>query len=287
MANPANRAILVQYVFTRDDYPVPASSVQLGGPHPMVEQQQSADETRYGHSRQPGRVQTPSLKSHRFLAYLSHDMRQLVHTVRLFNRTLAAILPADARSAQILERQEGALTTLGELLNSFSALCTLGDDAIVPATSDFSLQPILHRLRAEFEFEAAYRGLRLLIEDTDYVVRSDWRLLERILRNLLANSIRYTDTGEIRLLSSRGALGVRIEVRDTGIGIPADEQLSVFNDYHQANPSGPVPIAGHGLGLAIVRRFADSLGHPLEVRSNPGEGTCFALTIPEAAPAES
>ncbi len=132
--------------------------------------------------------------------------------------------------------------------------------------------------------EAVSRGLALVVDETDYLVQSDPRLLERVLRNLLANAIRYTDSGQVRLVTFREARGVRIEVQDTGMGIPAHQLHAIFDDYYRTGSSVAAPITGTGLGLAIVKCFTASLNDGLDVRSKPGEGTCFALIVPEARP---
>ncbi len=237
------------------------------------------------HLRKRSVASPNSAPSHRLLAYVSHDLRQLVHTLRLFSGTLASTVPAGSHSAQVLARQEATLDTMGDLLDSLSDLCALGDRALAPTFADFRLRRILRRLRAEFELEAASRNLLLTIDDSDCIVRSDPRLLERMLRNLLANAVRYTLSGKIRLVSFRRGSTVRIEVHDTGVGIPPDQLRAIFDDYYQGHSAARAASSGTGLGLAIVRRFADALRHPLEVRSRLGEGTCFELTLPAASTA--
>ncbi len=239
-------------------------------------------ETGHRHPGERTGVSVSSPQINRLLAYASHDLRQLVHTLRLFSGTLTSAVPAGSHSAQVLARQEATLDTMCHLLDSLSDLCALGDSALAPALADFPLRRILRRLRAEFELEAASRNILLSIDDSDYVVRSDPRLLERMLRNLLANAVRYTLSGEVRLVSSSGGSSVRIEVHDTGIGIPDDQLRDIFDDYYRAHPGARASTSGTGLGLAIVRRFADALRHPLEVRSKLGKGSCFALTLPAA-----
>lgn len=215
------------------------------------------------------------------LAAASHDLRQLVHTLKLFNGALESSVRQGSEAAKVVAGQAKTLDSMADLLGSLLDLAALDADVMVPAICDFPVERIFARLRTEFELEAASRGLTLAIEESDYVIRTDPCLVERTVRNLLANAIRYTYSGEVRVRCVRKAKHVRIEVRDTGIGIPADQLKAIFAEYHQVNPRASAISGGIGLGLAIVRRFADSLGHPLDVRSKPDEGSCFALTIPE------
>jgi two-component system CheB/CheR fusion protein len=142
------------------------------------------------------------------------------------------------------------------------------------------MREIFRRLRSEFELQAEAKGLRLLVDDCEDIVRTDPGLLEQIIQNLIANAIRYTKKGlvQLRCLHLQGK--VRIEVLDTGIGIPVDELDTIFEEFYQLRREPGEQREGLGLGLSIVQRLTRLLDHPLEVESTPGEGTCFAVTLP-------
>jgi CheY-like chemotaxis protein/anti-sigma regulatory factor (Ser/Thr protein kinase) len=143
----------------------------------------------------------------------------------------------------------------------------------------FYLQSILDRLKNDFTPEAHNKGLQFLVRDCRYVVVSDPTLLELILRNLVSNAIRYTERGEVRVHCEAVADKLRIQISDTGIGIPVDEQQRIFEEFHQLNNPERDRSKGLGLGLAIVRRTADLLQHHLNVVSEYGSGSVFTLAV--------
>ena len=196
----------------------------------------------------------------------------------LFNCTLTASIPRGTKAAKVLEGQTETLDAMADLLGSLTDVSALDAGVIRPTICDFPVERIFGRLRTEFELEAASSSVMFVVERSDHVIRSDACLLERAVRNLAANAMRYTRTGEVRVLSVLEERCVRIEVRDTGVGIPADKLQAIFDDYYQLDPE---VSGGIGLGLAIVKRFVDALGHTLDVHSRPNEGSCFAITIPQ------
>lgn len=230
-------------------------------------------------------IQRTNQAKSEFLAAASHDLRQLVHTLMLFNCTLVASIPSDTEVAKVLAGQTQALDAMADLLGSLNDVGALDAGVMRPAVSDFPIERVFGRLRAEFELETASRGLTLVIEESDDVIRSDPHLIERIVRNLLANAIRYTAAGEVRVRCGPRGNYVRIEVCDTGVGIPAHKLQAIFDEYYQVDPRASAVSGGIGLGLAIVKRFADSLGHKLDVRSVPNQGSRFSITMPRGAPA--
>ena len=217
-----------------------------------------------------------------FLAAASHDLRQPLQALMLLHAVLKRT-NTDRRAAKAIESQADALGAMTTLLNSLLDISKLESGAIKPDITDCGIQKIFRRLRAEFELQAEAKGLRLLVDDCEDIVRTDPGLLEQIIQNLIANAIRYTKKGlvQLRCLHLQGK--VRIEVLDTGIGIPVDELDAIFEEFYQLRREPGEQREGLGLGLSIVQRLARLLDHPLEVESKPGEGTCFAVTLPRGA----
>ncbi|HUY84148.1 MAG TPA: HAMP domain-containing sensor histidine kinase, partial [Steroidobacteraceae bacterium] len=214
-----------------------------------------------------------------FLATASHDLRQPLQTLTLLNSVLRDI-PADARAAMAIATQAEALASMTELVDSLLDVSKLESGAVVPDIQDFSVQSLFQHLKASFEAQARSKGLEFAVEDCDDVVRSDRNLLERILQNLVGNAIRYTRAGAVRLQCLRESVGLRLDVLDTGIGIPADQQDAIFDEFFQVASAPGQRREGFGLGLAIVRRIATLLHVPVEVDSTPGLGSRFSVTVP-------
>jgi PAS domain S-box-containing protein len=215
-----------------------------------------------------------------FLAAASHDLRQPLQTLRLLNSVLSKTVPSGSRAAEAIGSQAETLDAMADLLNSLLDVSKLEAGAVIPDVTDCSVQRIFSRLRAEFARQAEAKGLRFDIDDSDFVVRSDPGLLEEIIQNLLANAIRYTERGAVTLGATPADGAVRIDIRDTGIGIAANELEAIFADFYQVAREERRRKEGVGLGLAIVRRLADLLGHSLEVVSEPGTGSCFSVVVP-------
>ncbi len=152
--------------------------------------------------------------------------------------------------------------------------------AIEPVPQDFSLHELLSRLRDDHRPEADAKQLTWRVVPSRLVVRSDPILLERILRNLVSNAIRYTPQGKVLLGCRRRGETVRIEVRDTGVGIAPADQSRIFEEFYQAGGANRRTKQGLGLGLATVRGLAALLGHELTLESAPGKGSTFAIEVP-------
>lgn len=214
-----------------------------------------------------------------FLAAASHDLRQPLQTLNLLNAVLAKTA-TDDRTAKAVDRQSDALHAMTDLLNSLLDISKLESGAIKPDITDCGMYAIFARLRSEFELQAEAKGLKLLVDDCEDVVRTDPSLLEQIIQNLVANAIRYTREGLVQLRCLHNNGNVRIEVLDTGIGIPVNEMETMFEEFYQVHREPGQPREGLGLGLSIVQRLAELLEHPLQVESTPGKGTCFSVTVP-------
>ncbi|HXV23991.1 MAG TPA: hybrid sensor histidine kinase/response regulator [Alphaproteobacteria bacterium] len=227
----------------------------------------------------------------RFLATASHDLRQPFQAMRLFHHILQSRL-ADSGTREIATRLGEAMQAGEELLNALLDISTLEAGTVEPRLADFPIQSMLTRLAQEFEPQASAKGLDFRMVPSLAVVRSDSVLLERMVRNLLNNALRYTQRGGILLGCRRRAGRWNLIVVDTGIGIPVEKQQAVFEDFFQIGNPERDRSQGLGLGLPIVARMARLLDHPVSVRSRPGHGSVFSISVPlvqasAAAPAPS
>lgn len=215
----------------------------------------------------------------RFLAAASHDLLQPLNAARLFVSALAERrLAAPSRA---LVRQTGvALDSVEDLLEALFEISRLDAGAITPVWSAIELEQMLAALRIEFAAVARAEGLSLDIPVTDVWVRSDIRLLRRILQNFLSNAIRYTAQGQVSIIVTIENGAARITVRDTGPGIAHEDQEAIFEEFRRLESTQRIP--GKGLGLAIVRRASTMLGHRLDVESTPGQGSAFSVLVPLA-----
>jgi CheY-like chemotaxis protein len=168
------------------------------------------------------------------------------------------------------------------LFDALLDVSRLDAGVIVPQVQAFAIGPLLARLAAELGPRAEAKGLRLVVHPCTRVVRGDPVLTERIIRNLLDNAVRYTERGRVVVGCRRRGPSLSVEVWDTGPGILAEEQVRVFEEFHQLGNPERDRTKGLGLGLAIVRRLAGLMAMPLELRSAPGRGSVFRLVVPLA-----
>ena len=213
-----------------------------------------------------------------FLAAASHDLRQPVQALSLLNGALRRTVK-DARALEMIENQEHSITAMTNLLNSLLDISRLDAGAITPEFEEFPMQRMIDRLSAEFGRQAQHKGLSFESDSCNAIVRSDPNLLSEIIQNLVSNAIRYTDKGAVKLRCVETAGRCSIEVEDTGVGIEADQLEAIFKEFHQVKLPG-TNKEGFGLGLAIVRRLADLLVHDIAVQSDPGNGSCFSVSLP-------
>lgn len=215
----------------------------------------------------------------RFLATASHDLRQPLQTLALLNGALRRI-DTDPDSAAALEQQEQAIGAMSRLLNALLDISKLESGAIKPEPTDFTVASIFEELRREFASLAANKGLRLEVESCQDCVHSDPSLVEQILRNLVSNALKYTRQGCVRLRCLHEEAVVRLEVIDTGIGIPADQIPFIYDEFYQVGVPTNSSREGYGLGLSIVQRLVKLLQLRLDVSSEVGKGSAFSLTVP-------
>lgn len=216
----------------------------------------------------------------RFLAAASHDLRQPMHALSLL--VSAAQLETDpAAQARIIRRIETGTSALSDLLNSLLDISRLDGGGVQVRQENFSLDNLMHRLQDTYQSLAEEKGLELLFRPTKACTHSDPALLERIVGNLLSNAIRYTPSGgAVYVVVRPRGQDWLIQVRDNGPGIAIKDQETIFQEFVQlSNPQRDRSL-GLGLGLAIVQRLVQLLGHQVEVRSLPGQGATFGLRIP-------
>lgn len=225
-----------------------------------------------------------SLAKSRFLAAAGHDLRQPLHALMLFAAELetTAVTPGQKR----LSGQIGAATgAMGELLDALLEVSRLDTAGITPQRQAHALGPLLAGVADAHRQSAAAKGLRLICVGTKAWGDSDPHLLRRLVSNLVANAVRYTQKGGIVIGVRREGENLRIEVRDTGVGIDAEQLPHIFQEFYQVGNLERDAGKGMGLGLAIVDRIARMLGHPLHVRSVIRRGSVFGVSVPRAAPA--
>lgn len=219
----------------------------------------------------------------RFLATASHDLRQPIHALGLFFANLADGI-RNPETEPLIRQIEESIGAIDGMLNALLDISKLDAGVIRPHIGPVAVAELFKRLETEHQPLARETGNRLRARSSRAVVQTDLAMLERILRNLLTNALRYTHNGRVLLGARLRGGKLHIEVHDTGSGIPADQLDSVFLEFHQlGNPARDRHQGvGLGLGLAIVKRLAALLGHSLAVRSRLGRGSCFAVALPLA-----
>jgi len=218
----------------------------------------------------------------RFLTTASHDLRQPLQALSLLNGTLRRVATA-RHLTEPLAQQENAISAMSRLINALLDISKLESGAIKPEITDFKVATLFEEMRTEFAGLANAKGLTLQVESCAEGVRSDAALVGQILRNLTANAIKYTRTGVVALRCLRERALVRLEVRDTGIGITADHLPHIFDEFYQVGVAPNAARDGYGLGLSIVTRLVKLLDLKLDVRSELGKGSVFSVTLPESA----
>ena len=228
---------------------------------------------------QKQRAEEANVAKTRFLAAASHDLRQPVHAIGLFAGALRNE-KLDAPSARLAEQIDVATSSLDELFTSLLDVSRLDAGVVEPELRAVAVRPMLERLVVELQPAAEAKDLALRLHARDVWVESDPLMLERIVRNLLANAVRYTSSGGVLAALRMRAGEASIEIWDTGPGIPEHLREEVFREFFQADREQSE--GGLGLGLAIVQRLCALLHHPLELRSRSGRGTLFRLRAPLA-----
>jgi signal transduction histidine kinase/CheY-like chemotaxis protein len=226
-------------------------------------------------------LELANLAKSRFLAAASHDLRQPLHALNLFldqRRSETDLVERSRLDAQI----DTAVAAMNELFNSLLDISKLDAGVLALSISEFPVDHLLKRIETTFAATARENGLRLSVVSSRAWVRSDFILLERILLNLVSNAVRYTERGGV-VVGCRGRNGrLRIDVCDSGIGIPEDQRRNIFGEFYQLDDGAKDRSGGLGLGLAIVDRLGGLLDHPIELTSSVGRGSRFSVLVPSA-----
>jgi len=213
-----------------------------------------------------------------FLAAASHDLRQPLQSLTLLQALLAQLVEGED-AQKLIARFDQTVGAMSGMLNALLDINQIEAGVITARPVAFPIRDLLDRLQNEFTYLAQARHLSLHVRPSSAIVESDPRLLEQMLRNLLANAIKYTKRGRIVLGCRRSGDGLRIEVWDSGIGIPEDQLHAIFDEFHQVDNAARERSLGLGLGLSIVQRLGALLDHEVRVRSAPGRGSVFSIGV--------
>ncbi|WP_299560577.1 NahK/ErcS family hybrid sensor histidine kinase/response regulator [Enterovirga sp.] len=219
----------------------------------------------------------------RFLAAASHDILQPLNAARLYASSLIERLP-DTADATLAGHIDASLDAVEEILTTLLDISRLDSGALTPQFSACALDDMFRQLAREFEPVAREKRVELRFVKTSLSVRSDRKLLRRLLQNLVSNGLKYTVTGRVLVGVRRQGGTVRLEVLDTGLGIPPGQQAEVFLEFRRL-PNGAKVARGLGLGLSIVERIARALDAEIRLSSEPGRGSVFSLVLPVTRPA--
>lgn len=218
----------------------------------------------------------------RFFTAVGHDLLQPLHAARLTLSELTDV-QHEADNKRLAHNISHALVSIEELLTSILDISKLEAGVFVPNVQTVVLEAIFEQVANSLEPVTRRKGLHFRWRPTDLAVRSDPLMLRRIVQNLLANAAHYTEHGGVLLAARPRGNEVVIEVWDTGPGIPPQEQYRIFEEFQRGTASERSGGTGFGLGLAIVRRMVDALGHRLELQSRVGHGSRFSVYAPSAS----
>ncbi len=218
----------------------------------------------------------------KFLAAASHDLRQPVQSLVMLLAALKRQTADQPDVAPTVSMMKSAIEGVKGLLSGILDISRLDAGVVAPAMSQVDVGDLIARLAKEYEPAAQAKGLRLRCAPRPLWAHSDRVLLERMIRNLVENALRYTAQGGVLIAARACGARVRIDVVDTGAGIPAEKQAEVFEEFHQLDNPGRDSNQGLGLGLAIVARLAKLLGVEVGLASRPGRGSRFSLVLPQS-----
>ena len=223
-------------------------------------------------------AETANLAKSRFLAAASHDLRQPLQSLALLTGLLAKASESE-RARSLIDRLDQTLATISGMLNTMLDINQIEAGIVRVEPVDFCIGDLLNRVQGEFIVQARDQSLKLASVHCRRIVHSDPAMIEQILRNLISNALKYTKKGKILIGCRTHRANLRIEVWDTGVGIPPAELDAIFDEYHQIDNAARERSLGLGLGLAIVQRLGALLGHRIGVRSIVGKGSVFSIEV--------
>jgi signal transduction histidine kinase/CheY-like chemotaxis protein len=221
----------------------------------------------------------------RFVMAASHDLLQPLGAARLFNAALRSRAAQDGDLRGLADRVDNSLAAAGELLEDLLDISRLDAGGVRAELTEFDVMPLMQSLQEQFAPVAAQRGITLAIAPTRMRVRSDHRLLRRVLQNFIGNALRYTQAGSVLMGARRRANDTRVELQviDTGPGIPPENRRAIFEEFRRLDQPSPWGEKGLGLGLSICERIAAILDTALTLQSVPGRGSTFGIRVERAA----
>jgi signal transduction histidine kinase/CheY-like chemotaxis protein len=222
----------------------------------------------------------------RFLAAASHDILQPLNAARLYVTSLVE-RQSGGENARLVDNIDESLEAIEEILGALLDISRLDAGAMTPSISSFRMSDLMRSLQVEFMPMAREKNLELIFVSSTLAVKSDRVLLRRLVQNLVSNAIKYTPTGRVLIGCRRKGNELRIDVYDTGVGIPVAKRRDIFIEFHRLEQGARI-ARGLGLGLSIVERVARVLGCTVEVGQPASGGSLFAVTVPRsnAAPVE-
>jgi len=227
------------------------------------------------------RAEEASLAKSRFLASASHDLRQPIHALGMF---LGALTQHDMNREmrRLVGHMEGSINAMDSLFGSLLDISRLDAGVVQSYPQIVRLDPMLERICRDYAGEAAQKDIALTYCRSSAAILTDPILFERVLRNIISNAIRYTDEGRVLVGVRRKGNQLKVQVLDSGRGIPDDQQERIFEEFYQLDNKERDRTKGLGLGLAIVKRLTVILNCPFELRSTFRKGTMFSLSVPLA-----
>jgi two-component system, sensor histidine kinase len=236
--------------------------------------------------RQKELAEAANIAKSRFLASASHDLRQPVHALGMFIGALRN-RPLDDASGRLVQQIQNSVGALDGLFSAILDISRLDAGVIESRPRPLAIQSLLERIYRDEIPESERKGIALRLVPCSLTVQTDPVLLERVLRNLVTNAVRYTDSGRVVIGCRRSGSRLSIQVCDTGCGIAPDQQDLIFQEFYQIGNPERDRMRGLGLGLAIVQRLTRMLNISLSLRSSVGKGSVFRLSVPLATAAQS
>jgi signal transduction histidine kinase/CheY-like chemotaxis protein len=224
-----------------------------------------------------GEAEAANISKTKFLAAASHDILQPLNAARLYVTSLTERGGQDDR--RLVDNIDASLEAVEEILGALLDMSRLDTGALRPEFASFRVDELMRQIELEFSPLATSKGIDLIIVPCTLVVRSDRRLLRRLIQNLVSNAIKYTPEGRVLVGCRRQSADLRIDVYDTGVGIPQSKWRDIFIEFHRLDQGARI-ARGLGLGLSIVERVARVLDCPIGLESESGRGSHFTVTVP-------